>query len=285
MLLMIGTPLRPASPAGGSIFVTSAPRLRRILVQCGPASTRVKSMTRSPFSGAFISVALEYGGTRARRRKGRQPALLVVAGPHLIVHLGLPRIGAGEAMAGRQVRQHLDRAERNGWPGRELACPGQSRGGELRFGHDEIDDAPALERRGIVAPAEYRHLLGARGTGALDDALHAAEQGDQAQRRLGHAEGGGIGSQDHVAGKRQLEAAAERGTVHGRDRRQRHILQRADELLEALLVAPSAAIGEAVHISAGAKMPHVAAPQYASAALVHSAAVGGKQFSSSALSM
>ena len=61
MLLMWGTPARPASPAGGSIFVTSAPKSRRIFVQCGPASTRVKSITRSPLSGASISVPLEDG--------------------------------------------------------------------------------------------------------------------------------------------------------------------------------------------------------------------------------
>src|ERR1700751_5121025 len=90
---------RPISPEGGSILVTSAPRSRRVLVQCGPASTRVKSITRSPCSGASISVPLEHGRARAGGGEGGEPAFLVVARPHLVVGLDLAGIRAPDPMA------------------------------------------------------------------------------------------------------------------------------------------------------------------------------------------
>src|SRR5438552_16223064 len=120
---MCGTPPRPTSPAGGSILVTMAPRSRNVLVQCGPASTRVKSMTRSPSSGAFISIPLEDGRARAGGDERGEAALLVLARPHQVVDLGLLGIRAGDAMPHRQVRKRLDAAQRNGRPGSELASP------------------------------------------------------------------------------------------------------------------------------------------------------------------
>src|SRR5437764_8091254 len=49
---MKGGKCRVSSPSpGGSIFSTSAPRSPRLWVQNGPASTRVRSMTRIPASG------------------------------------------------------------------------------------------------------------------------------------------------------------------------------------------------------------------------------------------
>src|SRR6267142_1073625 len=47
----MGTASRARSPDGGSNLMTDAPRSRRILTQCGPAKTRVKSSTRIPSSG------------------------------------------------------------------------------------------------------------------------------------------------------------------------------------------------------------------------------------------
>src|SRR3546814_18798118 len=41
---------------------------------------------------------------------------------------------------------------------------------------DEVDEPPALERRGIVAACEHRHLLRARHARALDLALDPAHQ-------------------------------------------------------------------------------------------------------------
>src|SRR5271168_1197695 len=123
MLLMWGTPARPASPAGGSILVTSAPRSRSILVQCGPASILVKSITRKPCSGAFISVSLEDGRARAGGKEGGQSPLLVIACPHLIVRLDLPRVGTADTVTRREVCQRFDAAQRDGGAGGELARP------------------------------------------------------------------------------------------------------------------------------------------------------------------
>src|SRR5258706_14913304 len=117
---MCGTPPRPTSPAGGSIFVTMAPRSRKVLVQCGPASTRVKYMTRSPSSGAFMSVPLEDGRARAGRDERGQASFMVFAGPHQGVHLRLLRIRAGDAVPHRQVVERLDAAQPDGRPCGEL---------------------------------------------------------------------------------------------------------------------------------------------------------------------
>src|SRR3546814_9419582 len=47
---------------------------------------------------------------------------------------------------------------------------------ERLVGDDEVDEPPALERRGIVAACEHRHLLRARHARALDLALDPAHQ-------------------------------------------------------------------------------------------------------------
>src|ERR1700740_1111776 len=133
MSLMCGTPARPASPAGGSILVTSAPRSRRVLVQWGPASTRVKSITRSPCSGASISVPLEHGRAGAGGGEGGEPAFLVAAGPHLVVGLDLAGIRARDPVAGRKIGQRLDPAQRDGGPRRKLARPRHRRCRQLAF--------------------------------------------------------------------------------------------------------------------------------------------------------
>src|SRR2546426_11154979 len=48
-----GPHCRVSSPLGGSILMTSAPRLASVIVQRGLLSTRVRSMTRIPWSGCM----------------------------------------------------------------------------------------------------------------------------------------------------------------------------------------------------------------------------------------
>src|SRR3546814_2389883 len=59
---------------------------------------------------------------------------------------------------------------------------------ERLVGDDEVDEPPALERRGIVAACEHRHLLRARHARALDLALDPAHQRVEAERRLDRSE-------------------------------------------------------------------------------------------------
>src|SRR5271168_3597041 len=124
MLLMWGTPARPASPAGGSILVTSAPRSRSVLVQCGPARTRVKSITRRPCSGAFISVSLEDGRTGTGGQECGQSPLLVFARPHLVICVDLLRVGTADAVTRGEICQRFDPTKRDGRAGGKLARPG-----------------------------------------------------------------------------------------------------------------------------------------------------------------
>src|SRR3954469_17623448 len=92
-----GYAAREMSGRGGSILVTSAPRSRSVFVQCGPASTRVKSRTLRPCRGAFISVPLEDGGAGAGGGECGEATLLVGAGPHQVAHLRLLCIATSRA--------------------------------------------------------------------------------------------------------------------------------------------------------------------------------------------
>src|SRR5438876_5620665 len=49
---------------------------------------------------------------------------------------------------------------------------------------------------------------------------------------FGHAERRRVGSDDHVAGERKLDATAEGRTMDGRDRRQRNVLERIEQFLD-----------------------------------------------------
>src|SRR5215510_13885815 len=54
---MNGPHARVSSPcAGSSIFSTSAPMSPSIIVQYGPATTRVRSTTRTPLSGGMFGL-------------------------------------------------------------------------------------------------------------------------------------------------------------------------------------------------------------------------------------
>src|SRR6267143_1277918 len=66
-----------------------------------------------------------------------------------------------------------------------IRCPDRL----LDLGHrvvcnHEIDETPALERRGVIAPPEHRDLLGAHRTGALHLPLDAAKQRMQSECNL-----------------------------------------------------------------------------------------------------
>jgi len=56
--LILGWLKRVRSPFGGSTLMTSAPRSVSARVAWGPASTRVKSSTRTPSSGRTITLTL-----------------------------------------------------------------------------------------------------------------------------------------------------------------------------------------------------------------------------------
>src|SRR5258707_759420 len=155
---MCGRPLRPISPDGGSILMTSAPRSRSILVQWGPARTRVKSTTRRPWRGADISISLVDGRTRPGLQECLDPASPVLGRPDHLVDLNLPLVGGADACARRFVGQHLDAAEDPRRARRELSGPGQRDGAKFLFGDDQVDDAPALEGLRRVAAAEHRNL-------------------------------------------------------------------------------------------------------------------------------
>src|ERR1700744_3729517 len=100
---------RVSSPAPGrSILITSAPRSASICTQVGPASTRVRSNTRRPFSGpvgSVISISKTpvdlFGPCPIRGHAtppGKQPALL---GKRPV-----GRIGKNDVHATRHLRQH-----------------------------------------------------------------------------------------------------------------------------------------------------------------------------------
>src|ERR1700722_245726 len=120
---MCGTPPRPESPPGGSILMTPAPRSRSVFVQSGPASTRVKSITLIPSSGAFISVPLEDGRARTGLGKCCKAALLVVARPHRVVDFRLRCISSLDPATCRQISELLEAGEGDRRARRELACP------------------------------------------------------------------------------------------------------------------------------------------------------------------
>jgi CO/xanthine dehydrogenase Mo-binding subunit len=92
---------------------------------------------------------------------------------------------------------------------------------ERVVGDDEIDEAPALQCRRIVAAPEHRDFLGAHCAGALHLPLNAPEQRMQSERNLDRADLRRIRCDDIITGERQLEAAAEADAVHTGDDRDR----------------------------------------------------------------
>ncbi len=80
---------------------------------------------------------------------------------------------------------------------------------ELLIGYDPVDDVPALQGGGRIAPAEQCHLLGPGRAGSLREPLHPAHQGVETDRDLDRTDLGRLGCHDEVAGQRELEAAPE----------------------------------------------------------------------------
>ena len=135
------------------------------------------------------------------------------------------------------------------------------------LGNRQIDQAPLLQRRRIVAAREHRHLLGAQRADALHLALDAAQQRMQSERRLDRTDLRRRRRDDVVAGQRQLEAAAEADAVDACDQRDRQQLHEAEELdavqaavfTTCVAAALLHALVENVEIGAGREMPQPAA--------------------------
>src|SRR5262245_55897086 len=99
---------RDRSPSGVSILTTSAPRSLRMRVQNGPASTWLKSATRTPASGHGAELALDafrseseeerrIGPSRARDRCSYANS---VSGP---------AVGCGDRAAGHGPDERIER--------------------------------------------------------------------------------------------------------------------------------------------------------------------------------
>ena len=103
---------------------------------------------------------------------------------------------------------------------------------EPLIGYDPVDDVPAFQGGGRVAPAEQRHLLGP-GRASLREPLHCAHQGVQADGDLDRADLGRLGRHDEVASQRELEAAPDADSCDAGDDGRRVLverLQRPDEI-------------------------------------------------------
>jgi len=72
---------------------------------------------------------------------------------------------------------------------------------ELVVVDNAVDEVPAFQRGGVVAPAEHRHLLGPQRTGVLHLSLHGTHQGVEPEGHLDGADLGGPSRQDEVAGQ------------------------------------------------------------------------------------
>ena len=84
-------------------------------------------------------------------------------------------------------------------------------------GDDRGGQADAQRLVGADAPAGQADLGGARVPDEVDEALGAAEVGDDAERRLGHHEARVVGEDADVGAERELESAADRVPLHGGD--------------------------------------------------------------------
>lgn len=125
-----------------------------------------------------------------------------------------------------------------------------------------------------MASPEQCEFLAAREPSSLHEPLDSAEQRQQAQGDLDHADRGCIDRDDGVAGQGQLEAATERSAVYGGDRRDRYIFELVEQSDGIMRPVASSKAG---HIGAGAKMTHVAAQQNGPATLGDRPLVGRRE--------
>src|SRR5467141_161360 len=179
-----GNAKRETSGLGGSILITSAPRSSRVRAQRGPASTREKSTTRMPPRGPLMSASREFGETEAIFPERGQPNLQVIRCPDRLLDLGHRLVCCEYPLIDGDVYKPLRRSVRNRRSVRQFL--GDCKRGILQrvVCNHEIDETPALERRGVIAPPEHRDLLGAHRTGALHLPLDAAKQRMQSECNL-----------------------------------------------------------------------------------------------------
>ena len=122
------------------------------------------------------------------------------------------------------------RTSRNGRRfGHDAAGKGDRGRGQIALG-DLVDDAVRKRFRRPDRLAGDDHLQRLLRSDQARQALRAAGAGQEAELDLGQADARRRGSDPEMAGERQLEAAAERGAVQGRDDRLRHRLDRGDDL-------------------------------------------------------
>src|SRR6187549_4136895 len=101
----------------------------------------------------------------------------------------------------------------------QLATPGERRLEQLVVGDDPVDEAELERLVGKDRVADQVHLQRLVLADQAGQALGAAEAGDDPQLDLRLAEDGRLGADPHVAGHRQLAAAAESDRVDRRHRR------------------------------------------------------------------
>src|SRR5579864_38016 len=171
-----GYAARDTSGRGGSILITSAPRSASVRAHSGPASTREKSTTLSPSSGPAMSIPFESGGTWAGLIEGLQSALEILRRPDRLLQFEHRFVGGSDPLVDRDPHELLGRGMRDGRPGRQFLRNRQRDFVEFVVGYDEIDQAPAFERRRVVTAAEHRELFRSRRAGTHHLTLDATEQ-------------------------------------------------------------------------------------------------------------
>jgi hypothetical protein len=97
--------------------------------------------------------------------------------------LGHGVVGGPDAGVDRAADQPLRGGVGDGGASSQLGGHRRGRRAEIVVVDDQVDDVPALERFGVVAARQHRHLLGPSLAGPLRDPL------DGAHERV-HAEGG-----------------------------------------------------------------------------------------------
>src|SRR6516162_11521358 len=228
-----GNANRETSGLGGAILMPSAPRSSNVRAQSGPASTREKSTTRMPESGPLMSAPREFGEAGAVLTERGQTDLEVFGGPDQLLDLSHSFVGREHPLVDGNVHEALRCPMRHRWSMRQFLGDRHRRSLESIIGDDEIDEAPALQCRRIVASPEHRDFLRAHRTGALHLPLYAAQQRMQSERDLDRTDLRRTRRDDVVTGECEFEPAAEADTVHARDDRNWQQFERFQEIYAA----------------------------------------------------
>ena len=124
-------------------------------------------------------------------------------------------------------------------------------------GHHAVHEPERERAVGVDRVAGHRQLERDRERHALGQADQAAGRGHEPTLHLGDPEARGVGRDHEVAREHDLEAARERGTVHGRDERLREVARH--DAREATLAACDVACPPLRdHLEVGARGEHVA---------------------------